>query len=49
MKSNEISVLSYEKLKKILRVTDNKLFWKTVRPCVTDKTLKDERITLIEN
>ena len=31
------------------RVTDNKQFWKTVKPCLTDKTLKDERITLIDN
>ena len=30
-------------------VTDNKQFWKTVEPCLTDKTLKGERITLIEN
>ena len=30
-------------------VTDNKQFWKTVKPCLTDKTLKGERITLIEN
>ena len=31
------------------RVTDNKQFWKTVKPYLTDKTLKDERITLNEN
>ena len=30
-------------------VTDNKQFWKTVKPCLTNKTLKDERTTLIEN
>ena len=30
-------------------VTDNKQFWKTVKPCLTDKTLKSKRITLIEN
>ena len=30
-------------------VTDNKQFWKTVKPSLTDKTLKDERTTLIEN
>ena len=29
--------------------TENKLFWKTVKPSFTDKTLKDERITLVEN
>ena len=33
----------------VKRVTDNKQFWKKVKPCLTDKTLKDERITLIEN
>ena len=31
------------------RVADNKQFWKTVKPCLIDKTLKDERITLTEN
>ena len=30
-------------------ITENKLFWKTVKPLFTDKTLKDERITLVEN
>ena len=30
-------------------ITENKLFWKTVKSFFTDKTLKDERITLIEN
>ena len=30
-------------------VTDNKQFWKTVKSCLTDKTLKGERITLIED
>ena len=30
-------------------ITENKLFWKTVTPSFTDKTLKDERITLVEN
>ena len=29
-------------------ITENKLFWKTVKP-FTHKTLKDERITLVEN
>ena len=29
-------------------ITENKLFWKTVKPSFTDKTLKDERITLVE-
>ena len=33
----------------VKRVTDNKQFWKTVKPCLTDKTLKGERILLIEN
>ena len=30
-------------------VTENKQFWKAVKPCLTDKTLKGDRITLIEN
>ena len=33
----------------VKRVTDNKQFWKTVKPSLTDKTLKGKRITLIEN
>ena len=46
----------YEKPKKIFSnnldvkcVTDNSQFWKTVKPCINDKTLESERITLIEN
>ena len=30
-------------------ITENILFWKTVKLSFTDKTLKDERITLVEN
>ena len=30
-------------------ITENKLFRKTVKPSFTDKTLKDERITLVKN
>ena len=30
-------------------ITENKLFWKTVKPSFTGKTLKDERTTLLEN
>ena len=30
-------------------ITENKLFLKTVKPSFTDKILKDERITLVEN
>ena len=30
-------------------ITENKLFWKTVKPSFTDKTLTDERIILVEN
>ena len=30
-------------------ITENKLFWKTVKSSFTDKTLKDERITLVES
>ena len=28
---------------------ENKLFWKTVKPSLTLKTLKDERIASVEN
>ena len=27
-------------------ISENKLFWKTVKPSFTDKTLEDERIAL---
>ena len=30
------------------RLTDNKQFWKMMKPCLVDKTLKNEGITLIE-
>ena len=30
-------------------ITENKLFWKTAKPSFTDKTLEDEKITLVEN
>ena len=32
----------------VKRVTDNKQFWKTVKQCLTDKTLKSDGITLTE-
>ena len=31
------------------KITDNKTFWKTGKPSFTEKTLKDEKIVLIEN
>ena len=31
------------------KITDNKSFWKTVKPGFTEKTLKDEKIVLVEN
>ena len=31
------------------RVTDNKTFWKTIKPFQSGKTLSTERITLIDN
>ena len=31
------------------KITDNKTFWKTVKPFLSDKTPSDEKITLIEN
>ena len=33
----------------IKHVIDNKQFWKTLKPRLTDKTLRDDKITLIEN
>ena len=33
----------------VKRITENKPFWKTVKPSFTDRTLKDDRITLLEN
>ena len=30
-------------------ISEKKLFWKTVKPYFTDKTLKDERITLVKD
>ena len=33
----------------VKRVTHNRQFRKTMKPCLTDKTLKGERIRLIEN
>ena len=33
----------------VKKITNNKLFWKTVKPNVTDKTLKDKIITLDED
>ena len=30
----------------VKRITDNRKFWQTIKPNFTDKTLKDERITL---
>ena len=34
---------------KVKYVTEKILFWKTVKPSFTDKTLKNERITLVES
>ena len=31
------------------KITDNKSFWKTVKTSFTEKTLKDEKIVLVEN
>ena len=30
------------------RITDQRKFWQTIKPNLTDKTLKDERITLAD-
>ena len=32
-----------------LDITDNKTFWKTVKPFLSDKIVSTERITLIDN
>ena len=32
----------------VKRITDNRKFWQTIKPNFTDKTLRDERITLVE-
>ena len=33
----------------VKKVTDNKHFWKTIKPNFTDKILKDEKIVLVED
>ena len=33
----------------IRKVTDNKYFWKTMKPFLTDKGINSDKITLIEN
>ena len=43
MKKDYYSTLDVEK------VTDNKTFWKTIKPFQSDKILSTERITLIDN
>ena len=32
----------------VKRITDKRKFWQTIKPNFTDKTLKDERITLVD-
>ena len=31
------------------KISDNKTFWKTIKPNFTEKTIKDQKITLVEN
>ena len=31
------------------KVTDNKHFWKTIKPNFTDKVFKDEKVALVED
>ena len=31
----------------VKRITNNRKFWQTIKPNLTDKTFKDERITLV--
>ena len=33
----------------VKKVTDNKIFWKTLKPFQSDKILSTERVTLIDN
>ena len=33
----------------VKKVTDNKHFWKTIKPNFTDKVLKDKKIVLVED
>ena len=33
----------------IKKISDNKTFWKTIKPNFTEKTIKDQKITLVEN
>ena len=33
----------------IKKVTDNKIFWKTIKPLLSDKIVSTERINLIDN
>ena len=33
----------------VKKVTDNKHFWKTIKPNFTDKILRDEKIVLVED
>ena len=40
---------SYYNNLNVKNITDNALFWKTVKPCFSDKSTKDEKITLLEN
>ena len=32
----------------VKRITDNRKFWQTIKPNFTDKTVKDETITLVD-
>ena len=34
---------------KVKKVTDNKHFWKTIKPNFSNKVLKDEKIVLVED
>ena len=33
---------------KVKKITDNRKFWQTIKPNFTDKTLKDQRIILVD-
>ena len=33
----------------VKKISDNKTFWKTIKPNFAEKTIKDQKITLVEN
>ena len=56
IKDREIFVLCFQEnrrrfstiISNVKSITDNRTFWQTIKPNFTDKTLKDEGITLFD-